>query len=137
MVAETCVSCRFSHLCDVEAPGKLSSFTLVKHQIEHAAFRPAHGGRTLVFHKPCPNTGNCIKVKEHKVQRGTTEERSLDNIQPFSTKSHFSCISFTTPPVKFRIEIKIVLTYKALNNMAPSYLKERIVPVKAALATTT
>ena len=63
-----------------------------------------------------------LQLVQNAAARVLTRTRKRDHISPVLASLHWL-------PVKFRIEFKILLlTYKALNNMAPSYLKELIVP---------
>ncbi len=59
---------------------------------------------------------------QNAAARVLTRTKMRDHITPVLASLHWL-------PVKYRIELKILLlTYKALNDQAPSYLKELIVP---------
>ncbi len=71
----------------------------------------------------CPNTSlKTLQLIQNAATRILTRTRKRDHISPILASLHWL-------PVKSRIEFKILLlTYKALNGQAPSYLKELIVP---------
>ncbi len=63
-----------------------------------------------------------LQLIQNAAARVLTGTRKRDHISPVLASLHWL-------PVKSRIEFKVLLlTYKALNNQAPSYLKELIVP---------
>lgn len=63
-----------------------------------------------------------LQLVQNAAARVLTRTRKRDHISPVLASLHWL-------PVKSRIEFKILLlTYKALNGLAPSYLKELIVP---------
>ena len=63
-----------------------------------------------------------LQLIQNAAARVLTRTRIRDHITPVLASLHWL-------PIKFRIEFKILLlTYKALNGQAPSYLKELIVP---------
>ena len=71
----------------------------------------------------CPNKSlKTLQLVQNAAARVLTKTRKRDHITPILTSLHWL-------PIKFRIEFKILLlTFKALNGQAPSYLKELIVP---------
>ena len=71
----------------------------------------------------CPNKSlNRLQVVQNAVARILTETSRRDHITPSLASLHWL-------PVKYRIEFKtLLLTYKALNGLAPPYLKELIEP---------
>ncbi|XP_070840477.1 uncharacterized protein, partial [Chaetodon trifascialis] len=71
----------------------------------------------------CPNSLlNILQLLQNAAARVLTKTRKRDHISPILATLHWL-------PVKFRMEFKILLlTYKAINGQAPSYLKELIVP---------
>ena len=71
----------------------------------------------------CPNKSlKTLQLVQNAAARVLTKTRKRDHITPILASLHWL-------PVKFRIEFKILLlTFKALNGQAPSYLKELIVP---------
>ena len=63
-----------------------------------------------------------LQLVQNAAARVLTRTRKRDHISPILASLHWL-------PVKSRIEFKIsLLTYKALNGQAPSYLKELIIP---------
>ena len=69
-----------------------------------------------------------LQLVQNAAARLLTETKKRDHISPVLASLHWL-------PVKSRIEFKILLlTYKALNDQAPSYLKELIVPYVPARA---
>ncbi|XP_047193774.1 uncharacterized protein LOC118286550 [Scophthalmus maximus] len=70
----------------------------------------------------CPNKSvKSLQLIQNAAARVLTRTRKRDHISPVLESLHWL-------PVKFRIEFKILLlTYKALNNQAPSYLTELLV----------
>uniref|UniRef100_A0A8D3CNL5 Reverse transcriptase domain-containing protein n=1 Tax=Scophthalmus maximus TaxID=52904 RepID=A0A8D3CNL5_SCOMX len=70
----------------------------------------------------CPNKSvKSLQLIQNAAARVLTGTRKRDHISPVLESLHWL-------PVKFRIEFKILLlTYKALNNQAPSYLTELLV----------
>ncbi|XP_074496841.1 uncharacterized protein LOC141770891 [Sebastes fasciatus] len=63
-----------------------------------------------------------LQLIQNAAARVLTRTRKIDHITPVLASLHWL-------PVKSRIDFKVVLlTYKALNGQAPSYLKELIVP---------
>ena len=69
-----------------------------------------------------------LQLVQNAAARVLTGTKKRDHITPVLASLHWL-------PVKARIEFKILLlTYKALNGQAPSYLKELIVPYQPARA---
>ncbi|XP_028454539.1 uncharacterized protein LOC114568999, partial [Perca flavescens] len=71
----------------------------------------------------CPNKSiKTLQLIQNAAARVLTRTKRRDHISPVLASLHWL-------PVKYRIEFKILLlTYKALNGQAPSYLEELIVP---------
>ncbi|XP_054875006.1 uncharacterized protein LOC129350900 [Amphiprion ocellaris] len=71
----------------------------------------------------CPNSSlKYLQLIQNAAARVLTGVSKRDHISPILDSLHWL-------PVKSRIEFKILLlTYKALNNQSPSYLKDLIVP---------
>ncbi|XP_051811516.1 uncharacterized protein LOC110970601 [Acanthochromis polyacanthus] len=71
----------------------------------------------------CPNSSlKHLQLIQNAAARVLTGVSKRDHISPILASLHWL-------PVKSRIEFKILLlTYKALNNQSPSYLKDLIVP---------
>ena len=70
----------------------------------------------------CPNKSiKTLQLIQNAAAWVLTRTRKRDHISPVLASLHWL-------PVKFRIEFKILLTYKALHGQAPSYLTELIVP---------
>lgn len=71
----------------------------------------------------CPSKSiKTLQLIQNAAARLLTRTSMRDHISPVLASLHWL-------PVKFRIDFKILLlTYKALNGQAPSYLKELIVP---------
>ena len=71
----------------------------------------------------CPNKSiKTLQLIQNAAARVLTRTGIRDHISPILASLHWL-------PVKLRIEFKILLlTYKALNDRAPSYLKDLIVP---------
>ncbi|XP_054865229.1 uncharacterized protein LOC129348587 [Amphiprion ocellaris] len=71
----------------------------------------------------CPNSSlKHLQLIQNAAARVLTIVSKRDHISPILVSLHWL-------PVKCRIEFKILLlTYKALNNQSPSYLKDLIVP---------
>ena len=71
----------------------------------------------------CPNKSlKTLQLVQNAAARVLTKTRKRDHITPILASLHWL-------PIKFRIEFKILLlTFKALNGQAPSYLKELVVP---------
>uniref|UniRef100_A0AAQ5ZSU8 Reverse transcriptase domain-containing protein n=1 Tax=Amphiprion ocellaris TaxID=80972 RepID=A0AAQ5ZSU8_AMPOC len=71
----------------------------------------------------CPNSSlKHLQLIQNAAARVLTGVSKRDHISPILVSLHWL-------PVKSRIEFKILLlTYKALNNQSPSYLKDLIVP---------
>ena len=71
----------------------------------------------------CPaKTLHSLQLVQNAAARVLTGARRRDHITPSLASLHWL-------PVKYRIEFKILLmTYKALNGLAPSYLKDLIAP---------
>uniref|UniRef100_A0A665UBY4 Reverse transcriptase domain-containing protein n=1 Tax=Echeneis naucrates TaxID=173247 RepID=A0A665UBY4_ECHNA len=71
----------------------------------------------------CPNKSlKGLQLIQNAAARILTGTRKRDHISPVLAALHWL-------PVKYRVEFKILLlTYKALNGQAPSYLRELIVP---------
>uniref|UniRef100_A0A3Q3R4Q7 Reverse transcriptase domain-containing protein n=1 Tax=Monopterus albus TaxID=43700 RepID=A0A3Q3R4Q7_MONAL len=71
----------------------------------------------------CPNNSlKSLQLIQNAAARVLTGTSKRDHISPILASLHWL-------PVKFRIEFKILLlTYKALNDKAPSYLKDLVEP---------
>ena len=71
----------------------------------------------------CPNTSlKSLQLIQNAAARVLTRTRKMDHISPVLASLHWL-------PVKSRVEFKVLLlTYKALNGQAPSYLTELLVP---------
>ncbi|XP_034541124.1 uncharacterized protein LOC117814108, partial [Notolabrus celidotus] len=71
----------------------------------------------------CPNKSlKILQLVQNAAARVLTRTRKREHISPVLASLHWL-------PIKCRIEFKILLlTYKALKNQTPSYLKELIVP---------
>lgn len=65
---------------------------------------------------------NKLQWEQNSAARILTRTRHRDHIKPILETLH--CL-----PVKFRVDFKILmLTYKALNGLAPQYLSELLIP---------
>ena len=63
-----------------------------------------------------------LQKRQNHAARVTTKWRKYDHITPFLVDLHWL-------PVKQRIDFKILLlTYKALNGLAPAYKRELLIP---------
>ena len=71
----------------------------------------------------CPNNSlKNLQLIQNAAARVLTGTSKRDHISPVLSSLHWL-------PVKYRIEFKILLlTYKSLNDQAPSYLKDLVVP---------
>ncbi|KAI3352067.1 hypothetical protein L3Q82_020882 [Scortum barcoo] len=71
----------------------------------------------------CPNKSlKTLQLVQNAAARVLTRTRKRDHITPVLASLHWL-------PVKFRVDFKILLlTYKALHGLAPSYLNELITP---------
>ena len=71
----------------------------------------------------CPSKSiRTLQLVQNAAARFLTGTRRREHISPVLASLHWL-------PIKFRIEFKILLlTYKTLNGIGPSYLKELIVP---------
>lgn len=67
---------------------------------------------------------SCLRLVQNAAARVLTRTKNKDCITPVLASLHWL-------PVRFRIDFKIsLLTYKALNGLAPYYLKEILSPYK-------
>uniref|UniRef100_A0A8C6M380 Reverse transcriptase domain-containing protein n=1 Tax=Nothobranchius furzeri TaxID=105023 RepID=A0A8C6M380_NOTFU len=67
------------------------------------------------------NSVKSLQLVQNAAARVLMRIKKRDHISPVLASLHWL-------PVKFRIEFKILLTYKALNNQAPSHISDLIIP---------